>query len=62
MLCRNLLVEAEVYTTYSVVKSKEKEFNCHVLKEDRQMIRRSVADMLRRARVCVERNGGHVEN
>ena len=32
------------------------------LRQDRQMIRRSVFGMLRRAELCLERNGGHVED
>lgn len=33
-----------------------------ILRQDRNLIRRSVTDMLRRAQVCVARNGGHVED
>ena len=33
-----------------------------LLKDDRQLIRRSVADMLRRARVRLERNRSYVDN
>ena len=32
------------------------------LRQDRQMVRRAVFSMLRRAEVCLERNGGHVED
>ena len=32
------------------------------LQQDRGMIRRAVRDMLRRARLCVERGGGHVDD
>jgi hypothetical protein len=34
----------------------------NVLRQDRAMIRRAVFDMVRRAQVCTERNGGHVED
>ena len=34
----------------------------NVLRQDRAVIRRAVADMLRRAWICVGRNGGHVED
>lgn len=33
-----------------------------VLRQDPEMIRRAVFDMLRRARVCIERDGGYVEH
>lgn len=33
-----------------------------ILKQDRQMIRRAVAQMLNRAQLCVDRGGGHVED
>ena len=32
------------------------------LRHDRAMVRRAVFDMVRRARVCVQRDGGHVED
>ena len=32
------------------------------LRQDRALVRRAVFDMLRRARICSERNGGHVED
>ena len=32
------------------------------LRQDRQMVRRAVFSMLRQAEVCLERNGGHVED
>ena len=32
----------------------------NVLRRDRVLIRRAVYDMLRRAQICQERNGGHV--
>ena len=34
----------------------------NILKQDRPMIRRALMGMLRRARVCVQRNGGQVED
>lgn len=33
-----------------------------IVREDRDMIRRSVADMLRRAQLCIDRDGRHVED
>ena len=36
------------------------EMNVH--RQDRAMIRRAVFDMVRRAQVCIERNGGHNED
>ena len=32
------------------------------LRQDRGMVRRAVRNMLRRARLCVERGGGHVDD
>ena len=32
------------------------------LRQDRALVRRAVFDMLRRVRVCSQRNGGHVED
>ena len=32
-----------------------------VVKRNRMLVRRSVRDMLRRAHLCIERGGGHVE-
>ena len=34
----------------------------NVLRQDRRLIRRAVRDMRRRAQICVDRHGGHVED
>ena len=33
----------------------------NLLKQDRNLVRRAVRDMIKRANVCIDRNGGHVE-
>ena len=33
----------------------------NLLKQDRNLVRRAVRDMIKRANTCIDRNGGHVE-
>lgn len=58
-------LKAKVYTTPPDTLDDIKERITHeidVLRQDRATVRRAVLDMLKRARSCIEREGGHVDH
>ncbi|XP_041477271.1 uncharacterized protein LOC121425309 [Lytechinus variegatus] len=58
-------LKANVYTTPPDTLDDIKEKITHeidVLRQDRATVRRAVLDMLKRARSCIEREGGHVDH